>query len=126
MCRWSCASANQLPRYRQARARVRAAGLSFWSEGRRCALSVSKHDAPSSSSSPCTSLEMSFWERALLHWGKCQEIILYFEAEGGGGVGREGSLCARPRYLLKTTLLAAVEKLCRRAQFDHEDIFVML
>ena len=113
MCRWSCASANQLPGYRQARARVRAAGLSFWSEGRRCALSVSKHDAPSSSSS-CTSLEMSFWERALLHWGKCQEIILYFEAEGGGGgggggggVGREGSLSARPRYLLKSTLLAA-------------------
>ncbi len=46
VCRWSCASANQLPFYRLARARVRAAGLSFWRGGGRCALSISKHNAP--------------------------------------------------------------------------------
>lgn len=35
---------------------------------------------PSRSSSSSTALEISFWERALLHWGeKCQrEMILYF------------------------------------------------
>lgn len=51
--RWSCASANRLPRYRLARARVARPRVEFLVRGRggRCALSISKHDGPSSSSS---------------------------------------------------------------------------
>lgn len=53
VCRWSCASANRLPRYRLARARVARRRVEFLVRGRggRCALSISKHDGPSSSSS---------------------------------------------------------------------------
>lgn len=87
---------------------LRAAGLRFWSEevgveaeeeegrGKR-ALPISPNMTPPPTPPP-TSLEIGFWERALLHWGEMSEGIIgvyFFLGCRGllGGLGEGGVTC---------------------------------